>query len=304
MTLVVGYAVDPVEAAPLRLAAALARTGGEDVVLATVVPRGFDDPRTDREYRRFLVAMVREAQEEAVRDLAGDGVPPVRAVALEAPSVPAGLISAVTQVEGSLLVLGAAHGSPAGRFSTGSVAGHLLHSSPVPLALAPRPCPTAPRVERLTCAYAGTGRSREALAWAIRTARAWAVPLRLVTFAPERPPMLPSETGLRTEALVSAQWAEQARAQLGEVVAGWTGPGPVPGTHVAAGAGWAGALAAGDWLPGDLLVVGSSRHGPLARVFLGSTATKIVRASPVPVVVVPRGSAGVQAVADDTPGRT
>jgi nucleotide-binding universal stress UspA family protein len=75
------------------------------------------------------------------------------------------------------------------------------------------------------------------------------------------------------------------------VVASWPGPGPAPGSHVAAGADWAGALAAGNWLPGDLLVVGSSRHGPLARVFLGSTATKIVRASPVPVVVVPRGAA-------------
>ena len=112
--------------------------------------------------------------------------------------------------------------------------------------------------------------------------------------------MLPSETGLRVEALVSAQWAEQAQAQLADVVAAWSGPGPAPETHVAAGAGWAGALAAGDWLPGDVLVVGSSRHGPLARVFLGSTATKIVRASPVPVVVVPRGSAGAHTVPDDT----
>jgi hypothetical protein len=41
------------------------------------------------------------------------------------------------------------------------------------------------RIERLSCAYAGTGRSREALAWATRTARAWDVPLRLVAFAPE-----------------------------------------------------------------------------------------------------------------------
>ena len=89
--------------------------------------------------------------------------------------------------------------------------------------------------------------------------------------------MLPSETGLRVETLVSAQWAEQARARLADVVASWPGPVPAPGTHVAAGAGWAGALAAGNWLPGDLLVVGSSRHGPLARVFHGSTATRIAR---------------------------
>lgn len=287
MTLVVGYAVDPVEEAPLRLAAALARTGGEDVVLATVTPSGFEDPRTDREYRRFVAAAVREAQEAAVPAL--DGVPGVRTVALEAPSVPAGLVTAVRQVEGSLLVLGAAHGSPAGRFSTGSVAGHLLHSSPVPLALAPRPCPTAPRVARLSCAYAGTGRSREALAWATRTARAWDVPLRLVTFAPERDPMLPSATGLHVEREVSTAWARQARAELERVAVDLPGP---PGTVVARGSGWPGAVSAAGWADGDLLVVGSSRLGPLARVFLGSTATRILRAAPVPVVVVPRGTEG------------
>lgn len=53
--------------------------------------------------------------------------------------------------------------------------------------------------------------------------------------------------------------------------------------------GWPGAVAAG-WSDGDLLVVGSSRLGPIARVFLGSTATRILRAAPVPVVVVPRGT--------------
>ena len=40
-----------------------------------------------------------------------------------------------------------------------------------------------------------------------------------------------------------------------------------------------------------MLVVGSSAVGPVARVFLGSRASKIVRNSPVPVVVVPRATA-------------
>jgi nucleotide-binding universal stress UspA family protein len=35
-------------------------------------------------------------------------------------------------------------------------------------------------------------------------------------------------------------------------------------------------------------VVGSSRLGPVARLFLGSNSTKIVRSSPV--LVVPRGA--------------
>ena len=45
------------------------------------------------------------------------------------------------------------------------------------------------------------------------------------------------------------------------------------------------------WQEGDVLVVGSSALGPIAQVFLGSRATKILRHSPVPVVVVPRARA-------------
>ncbi|MGY1812788.1 universal stress protein [Blastococcus sp. SYSU D00820] len=290
MTLVAGTAVEgpDVDEAPLRLAALLARTGGEDVVVTTVTARGFPDPRVDREYRAFVARTVAEGQAAAVRLLAGEGVAGASTLALEATSVPAGLVEAVRRTAASLLVLGPASRAPAGRFAAGSVTGHLLHSSPVPLALAPRSVPGDPagRVTRLTCAWAGTERSREALAWTRRTAAAWGVPVRLVTFAPERAPMLPSETGLRVEAVVAAQWAGQAQADLDAVVAGWEGS-PAPETLVARGRSWAGAVAAGRWTAGDVLVIGSSRLGPLARVFLGSTATQILRAAPVPTVVVP-----------------
>ena len=57
------------------------------------------------------------------------------------------------------------------------------------------------------------------------------------------------------------------------------------------GESWAEAVEDVEWDDGDVLVVGSSALGPVARVFLGSRASKIVRHSPVPVVVVPRGAA-------------
>jgi nucleotide-binding universal stress UspA family protein len=59
-------------------------------------------------------------------------------------------------------------------------------------------------------------------------------------------------------------------------------------TVVGRGETWAEALEDVEWDDGDVLVVGSSSIGPVARVFLGSRASKIVRHSPVPVVVVPR----------------
>ncbi|SFT34378.1 Nucleotide-binding universal stress protein, UspA family [Geodermatophilus amargosae] len=281
MTLVVGHPADLEEGggAHLRLAATLARTGGDDVVVATVTARGFPDPRVDREYRLWVGDLVRSRQGRAAHDLREAGVPEVRTVAVEASSVPAGLVTVVEQVGGTLLVLG----------REGAVPEHLLHSSPVPLALAARAGSPGQRVTRLTCTWAGTERSRAALAWARRTAVAWDVPLRLVTFAPERDPMLPSETGLHVEREVSTAWARQAQGELERVAADLPGP---PDRVVARGSGWPGAVSAAGWADGDLLVVGSSRLGPLARVFLGSTATRILRAAPVPVVVVPRGTEG------------
>ena len=56
------------------------------------------------------------------------------------------------------------------------------------------------------------------------------------------------------------------------------------------GRDWEDALDSLPWEDGEVLVVGSSRLGPVARVFLGSNQTKIIRSSPVPVVVIPRGA--------------
>jgi nucleotide-binding universal stress UspA family protein len=56
---------------------------------------------------------------------------------------------------------------------------------------------------------------------------------------------------------------------------------------VATGSGWTEAVADLDWQRDELLALGSSATGPLARVFLGSRAGKLIRASPVPVLVLP-----------------
>ena len=281
--------------AALQLAAQLARVEDAPVVVATVVP---PDPvsaiasRVDREYRQWRAALTHTRQSEAVTALQAAGVDDARTAVVPGSSVPSGLVEAAHRYKARVLVLGAAVGAPVGRFSPGSVAERLLHSSPAPLALAPREWPEPTRPTRLTCAWAGTARSREALAAAREFAGRWGVPIRLVTFVPERAAMLPSETGLRIEQLVSEEWATQVQGSLDDVVASWPGPGPAPETLLARGAGWLGAVAAVPWAPGDVLVVGSSRLGPLARVFVGSTATKILRAATVPVLVVPRGSSG------------
>jgi nucleotide-binding universal stress UspA family protein len=57
--------------------------------------------------------------------------------------------------------------------------------------------------------------------------------------------------------------------------------------QVVTGNGWDEALDAADWHEGDLLAIGTSPAGGIARVFLGSRGSKILRHSPVPVLVLP-----------------
>jgi nucleotide-binding universal stress UspA family protein len=42
-----------------------------------------------------------------------------------------------------------------------------------------------------------------------------------------------------------------------------------------------------EWEPGDLLMLGSSRLAPPRRLFIGSTAARILRVLQVPIVVTP-----------------
>ncbi len=102
--------------------------------------------------------------------------------------------------------------------------------------------------------------------------------------------MYPSRVGYDAERLVAEQWRAQAlEAQEKALPA-------LPDDLVAVEAGfadgrdWDEALDSLPWEEGEVLVVGSSRLGPVARVFLGSNSTKIVRSSPVPVLVIPRGA--------------
>jgi len=90
---------------------------------------------------------------------------------------------------------------------------------------------------------------------------------------------------------VLAQWREQAETTQAETVAAVAAMPDVVtprDCQIVDGRDWEHAMAGLPWSDGDLLAVGSSHDGPLARVFLGSTATRIVRHAPVPVVIVPR----------------
>ena len=142
---------------------------------------------------------------------------------------------------------------------------------------------------RATCAFRGDAASRAVLARTAAICRDVGASLRVATFAVRGRTMYPPEVlGEKQvmEAYVARTAAdqEQAVAELGDLA-----PADVR-TAVATGATWTEALEQLEWDRGDVLVVGSSVAGLVSRLFLGSNATRIVRHSPVPVVVVPRGA--------------
>ena len=178
----------------------------------------------------------------------------------------------------------------------GSVTDRLLHSSPVSIALAPRGyrCKPDARVTRATAAYGGSSAAEDLVLAAGGVAAQVGASLRIASFAVWSRPPYSMRLGTDAEDSVVQEWLqslqEAAQEALEQVAELREAPRAVE-TVVGQGASWSEALEDIPWEEGDVLVVGSSGLGSLAQVFLGSRATKIVRHSPVPVVVVPRARA-------------
>jgi len=196
--------------------------------------------------------------------------------------VPAGLLEVAEQREATMLVTGA----------FGSTVNRLLHSSHVPVAVAPRGyrAPAGARVRRVTAGFGGSGDELVIAAGAV-AARVGAT-LRIASFAVR--PRAPYTVAVGREADDSAvsEWVDDIRAAQQSALERVREQAAVPTdceAVVGRGEDWEDALEDVEWEEGDVLVVGSSSIGPLARVFLGSRSEKIVQHSPVPVVVVPRG---------------
>lgn len=285
----------------LALAATLRRTTAAELTVVAVLPPVSDHPgiaRVDLEYRDWLDTVAAEARGRAASMLSPDNPAALSFRRVESGSVGSGLAQAAEAAAADVLVLGSARAATTGSWLMGSVAERLLHSSPVPLLLAPQGYGGADaagdaggRFRRLTCAFAGTEQSTEALRASGALAARFDLAVRVATFVPRAETMYPPEVGFDAEDMVAAQAAEQAAAlhDEAEAVAKEAGVGSVE-TVVARGRGWDGALRGIDWAPGDVLVFGSSRLGQLARVFLGSTASKILRHTPVPALVIPSGT--------------
>lgn len=292
MTVAVGYLAGKSGRPPLHLAVEAAKTLQTSLTVVTVVPRPWMTPslgRIDAEYAQYAeqLATNSAAQARDCIDAIADGLD-VRYHKVSHRSVSGGLLEAISELEAEVLILGSAADGKLGQVVIGSTADRLLHSSPVPMAISPRGYrgSKAGGLTRITAAYPGTADTLHVVQRVAALGRRLNVPMRVITFAVRGRTMYPPEVGLSAEDSILEQLAGYAREALAQLKTDGV-VGPDVDLQVATGNGWDDALDAVDWQDGDLLAIGTSPAGGIARVFLGSRGSKILRHSPVPVLVLP-----------------
>ncbi len=287
MRVVVGYLATPSGADGVALGVLLARSTGAELDICLVLPA--DDP---------VVAGVHggPSYDEMITDQAVEWLVEARAMVPDDvaarthlrthPSFAQGLLDAAAEFGADMIVVGAAGDGLLGRHSLGVVAGELLHSASVSVALAPRGQRHAAtlRVCGVTCALGTRAGADRLLREAVGMSRRAEAPLRLVSLVP-----LDVSPRRRSDSAESAR--QRGLAHAAEVLDTATAglPGDVTVTaQVADGSTVEAAVGTLEWSEGDVIMVGSSRLARPRHLFLGSTAAKMLRVVPVPMIVVPK----------------
>ncbi|MDR6868103.1 nucleotide-binding universal stress UspA family protein [Microbacterium resistens] len=282
--IVVGYTATDTGADAVALGARLARSLGAALHLVIVLPNeGTRSPIVppERAYEDHIKAQGKKWLADALATLPQDLTRSGHVRFAE--SFAEGLIAAGEEFGARLIVVGAAGGGLFGRHRLGSVASELLHSSTIPVALAPAGSSQSDDhvLPRVTVAVGKRPGAEVLLDEAASLAADSGTDLRLVSLVPfDVPP------GLDTGAIRVV-----GDAHADDVLTEATALLPEGRTAVveeAQGDSVEDAVAGLSWLPGEVVLVGSSRLAQPRRLFLGSTAAKMLHELPVPMIVVPR----------------
>ncbi len=286
MKLAVGYLATPGGFDALALAVRFARTLGAEVEICLVLPpdTGLPGLVPKGGFDEVLTEQARGWLDEALALVPDDVV--ARTHLSFSESFAEGLIHDATRLNAEAIVVGSSGGGLAGSYSLGSVVNELLHSSPVPVAVAPRGTRESKveRVREITCALGNRTGAARLLDTAIRASKAAGAPLRLVSLVALDPAFGSSGSGDNT---VHERAQEHVRKTL-ETAKGLLPKSFPVSALVVDGPTVEAAVNKLEWQHGDVIMVGSSRLSAPRRIFLGSTAAKMLRALNVPMVVVPR----------------
>lgn len=286
MRLLVAYLATPGGEDAVALGACLARTLHASLDISLVIPP--DKPEAfaaTGSYADVLDEAAKEWLDQAAA-LVPEDVTVRTHVAVDENSAD-GILKEIDRLGSTMLVVGGSGGGLIGRHSLGSVVNDLLHSSPVPVALAPRGFSrTGPqRVREITAAIGRRPGAEILLDTAVELSAQGQIPLRLMSLVSrdDWPPKLSAEEeqqAVERGVELAGRALDEARSRLPE--------GTGLDSAVAEGRNIEDAVLTVDWHDGDVIMVGSSRLAAPRKLFLGSTAAKMLRVLAVPMIVVPR----------------
>lgn len=288
--LLVAYTATATGKDALNLGAVLARTTGAHLHIVTVLPE--DDAYaavypSDRGHVPIIQKQVRGWLEEAQASLPEDIKSTIHTVSDSSDA--AGLLAAAQQLNCEGIVLGGRRGGILRRFKLGTTANTLLHSSPVPVILAPAGYDNQQPLSRITAMFGPRPGAKEVISRALTAAKTHTLPLRLVSlvFVDRDDHPIGVDESTPAGALIDQVETfgnEQLAAQAADLVAN-----KQASTVVATGKSVDDAVGELAWLEDELVLVGSSRLATANRIFLGSTASKMLRAVSVPMMIIPAG---------------
>jgi nucleotide-binding universal stress UspA family protein len=202
---------------------------------------------------------------------------------------PAHTLRMAAEREGAeLIVIGSSHLAGAERILAGDDTAATLRCAPgaVAVAVAPRGFARTPgTLRRIGVGLDGSEKSRVALALACRLADQTGARVRATTVVPVRIPRWP-KSALDPEWSGSEEAARQLDERLLADVAVALDVDVTP--EVVVGTAWKELASRSVEL--DLLVVGGSACGPVRRLLVGSTSTKLARHAACPLLVAPQGA--------------
>jgi nucleotide-binding universal stress UspA family protein len=283
MRYVVGYSANARGHDAVNLAVSLARGRGASLDLVLVVPeiQQFGAAHAPKAgFENLLHEQAREWLDEALALVPADV--PAQSHIRSGDSDAQTLIEAAEDLGADVLVIGATSSGLFKRFTIGSVASALLHASTVPVALAPHGYYRQEALTRISCGLGTRAGAEKLLDFAIGMAANRAVPLRVVS-------LLALDGGDSTAAAAAREYAEKTVAAAAPVSPSGVQLAAKTEVVVAQGRSIEEAVDGLDWEDGEVLVIGSSRLAQGRSIFLGSTANRILRALPVPMLVVPSG---------------
>jgi nucleotide-binding universal stress UspA family protein len=291
MKLVIGVADDATSVDAVAFGAAMARSFDAQVCVVTVSATADEyindhlDPRWQQRRGDEAADLVEDVAAR-LRDQHGLQA---QTVVHHHRSLGTGLSEIAAELNADVVVVGSGPGGSIGRFTMGSTTNQLLHHCTTPLVLVPSGFARHPveRIGRVLVAFAQGREGEVALGRGVALARAADVPLRVVTIL-VRHRVYGSDLGADAEGGVLTASLEMLREYQAHALSLSGTEGLDISNDVLVGDSPLAALSREDWEPGDLLVVGSAGGGILRRVFLGDTNYKILRASTVPTMVLPR----------------